>query len=366
MPEMVLQSIRASQAGNLYMMLLRARDGDRCLCVWTRAAEATAIQVKLQNVALPRPMTHDLLHSAIQAVGGTVERVTISDIFNDTFYARVALRDGDRQNQVDARPSDAIALAVRSQSPIFAEEAVLEKAGFEIESASGGLDIDAEGHGSLRQVPLFGIIADVYVSPDQIRHVGLAAGDRLEGEVWRYREGEHRYRLGRLSRINGQIPTFIHDLRLLGLPLLLTTPAGWQPMPDSGPFGVNLTPGESTPGHMGITVTSRCVPGSTSQQVLERVLKEGEGAFELAEEGGAFLLPEGFQATALVRTIRDFATPGESDKLLKHWLSPEGATTRWVVGQVEGNTLIVVLEALDWAQGSEIEPLLSRMQVVTS
>jgi hypothetical protein len=117
---------------------------------------------------------------------------------------------------------------------------------------------------------------------------------------------------------------------------------------------------------MGITVTSRCVPGSTSQQVLERVLKEGEGAFELAEEGGAFLLPEGFQATALVRTIRDFATPGESDKLLKHWLSPEGATTRWVVGQVEGNTLIVVLEALDWAQGSEIEPLLSRMQVVTS
>jgi bifunctional DNase/RNase len=365
MPEMVLHNIRTSQTGELWMMLFRARDDERYLCIWTRAAEATAIQVKLQNVILPRPMTHDLLHSVIEATGGTVSRVIVSDLVDDTFYARVVLRHGDSETEVDARPSDAIALAVRSQAPIFADETVMEKAAFEIESASGILDVITEGYGLLRQVPLFGTNVDVYVSPEQIRHFGLNAGDSLEGEVWRLREGERRFQLGRLARINGQVPAFTHDLRQLGLPLLLTTPSGWRPWPEPGPLEVNLAPGESTPGQLGITVTSKRLAGATSQQVLERVLEESEGAFELAEESDTFQLPDGFDVTALVRTVRQFANAGEPGKLLYHWLSLEGATTRWVIGQVEGNTIIVVLEALDWTQAGEVEQLLSRMRVVT-
>lgn len=365
MPEMVLDRIRTSQAGDLWMILLRVREGDRHLCIWTRATEATASQVKLQNISLPRPMTHDLLYSVIEATGGTVNRVTISDIADDNFYARVSLQNGEVEREVDAHPSDSIALAVRSQAPIFVDEAVLDKAGFEIESVSGVLDVTSEGYGFLRQVPMFGTTGDVYISPEQISQFDLTTGDALAGEVWRHSEGEHRVRLGRLSRINGQLPAVTHDLRLLGLSLLLTTPAEWQPRPEPGPLGVNLSPGESAPGQLGITVTSKRVPGATSQQVLERVLEESEGAFELAEEEGIFQPPAGFAATALVRTVRQFAVPSRSDKLLNHWLSREGATTRWVIGQVEGNTIIVVLEALDWTQGREVEPLLSRMRAVT-
>ena len=366
MPEMVLNSIRTSQAGNLWMMLLRARDDDRHLCVWTRATEATAIQVKLQNISLPRPMTHDLLYSVIEATGGTVNRVTISDLVDDTFYAQVFLQTGEVEREVDARPSDAIALAVRSQAPIFASESVLGRAGFEIESVSGVLEVTSEGHGFLRQVPMFGTTGDVYISPEQISHFGLNTGDSLAGEVWRYSEADHPFRLGRLSRINGQVPAVTHDLRLLGLPLLLTTPAGWQPWPEPGPLEVNLSPGESAPGQLGITVTSKRLTGANSQQVLDRVSEDSEGAFELVEEETSFQLPAGFDATALVRTVKQFANAAEPDKLLYHWLSLEGATTRWVIGQVEGNTIIVVLEALDWGQGREVEPLLSRMRVVTS
>jgi len=243
MPEMVLHGIRTSQAGDLWMILLRSRDDDRHLCIWTRAAEAIAIQVKLQNITLPRPMTHDLLYSVVEATGGTVDRVIISDFVDDTFYARLVLRNGNSETEVDARPSDAIALAVRSQSPIFADEKVVEKAAFEMGPASGVLDITSDGHGFLRQVTVFETTADVYVSPEQILHFGLNSGDSLEGEVWRLLEGERRYRLGQLNRINGHVPAFTHDLRLLGLPLLLTTPAGWQSWPEPGPLEVNLSPG---------------------------------------------------------------------------------------------------------------------------
>ncbi len=206
MPEMVLDRIRTSQVGDLGMILLRAKDDGSYLCIWTRAAEASAIQVKLQDVTSPRPMTHDLLPAIIEASGGSAHRVTISDIVGDTFYAKVVLQQGNSEAEVDARPSDAIALAVRSQVPIYVDEAVLEKAGLEIASASGVLEVTAEGHGFLRQVPLFGSIIDVYVSAQQVRHFGLNTGDSVEGEVWRLRAGERGCWLSQVGKINGQVP----------------------------------------------------------------------------------------------------------------------------------------------------------------
>jgi uncharacterized protein len=206
MPEMLLDRIRTSQVGDLGMILLRAKDDGSYLCIWTKAAEASAIQVKLQDVTLPRPMTHDLLHSIIEASGGTAHRVNISDIVGDTFYAKVVLHHGNSEAEVDARPSDAIALAVRSHVPIFVDETVLEKAGLEIASASGALEVTAEGHGFLRQVPLFASIIDVYVSAKQVRHFGLNTGDSLEGEVWRLRAGERGGWLSQVGKINGQVP----------------------------------------------------------------------------------------------------------------------------------------------------------------
>jgi bifunctional DNase/RNase len=206
MPEMVLDRIRTSQVGDLGMILLRAKDDGSYLCIWIRAAEASAIQVKLQDVTLPRPMTHDLLHSIIEASGGTAHRVTISDIVGDTFYAKVVLHHGNFEAEVDVRPSDAIALAVRSQVPIFADEMVLQKAGLDIASASGVLEVTAQGHGFLRQVPLVGATIDVYVSAKQIRHFGLNTGDSVEGEAWRLRAGERGCWLSQVDRVNGQVP----------------------------------------------------------------------------------------------------------------------------------------------------------------
>lgn len=364
MPEMTIDSVRPSQAGELWMILLRAREGDRHLCIWTRAAEGIAIQTRLQDITLPRPMTHDLLRSVIDATGGKVNRVSISDIVDDTFYARVILQGGDAEVEVDARPSDAIALAVRSQSPIFAEETVLAAAGIEIDSTTGVLEVAPEGHGFLRQTPLFGSTGEVYVSPEQIHLFGLKTGDSLTVEVWSHREGEHRSRLGSVREINGQIPAVTHDLSLLSIPMTLDTPAGWQPMPGAGSQSVNISPGDK-PGEIGISVAVKRLSGLTSQQVLDQALEESDGSFQLVEEEDAFQLPVGFAATALVRTVRQISTQGEPDKLLNNWMSLEGATTRWVIGQIEGNAVIVVLEAVDWSKGREVEPLLSRIRLVS-
>jgi bifunctional DNase/RNase len=206
MPEMLLERIRTSQMGDLGMILLRAKDDGSYLCLWTRAAEANAIHVKLQDVTSPRPMTHDLLPSIIEASGGTAHRVTISDIVGDTFYAKVVLHHGNAEVEVDARPSDAIALAVRSYVPIFVDDTVLQMAGLDIASASGVLEVTADGHGFLRQVPLFEATIDVYVSAKQIRHFGLNTGDSVEGEAWRLRAGERGCWLSQVEKINGQVP----------------------------------------------------------------------------------------------------------------------------------------------------------------
>ena len=98
------------------------------LPIWIGVFEANAIALRIEGVEPPRPMTHDLLFSSLESLGAGVERVTISDLRDNTFYAVISLRGANGELQLDARPSDAIALALRAQAPIFVLRSVLESA----------------------------------------------------------------------------------------------------------------------------------------------------------------------------------------------------------------------------------------------
>ena len=128
MREMFVESIRVSPVIYHRVVVLKEREGDRYLPIWIGPQEANAIALKLQDIDTPRPMTHDLLASVFQALEAQVLRVVVSDLVDDTFFASIVVRLDNHQVEIDARPSDAIALAVRLDTPIFAAEQVLDKA----------------------------------------------------------------------------------------------------------------------------------------------------------------------------------------------------------------------------------------------
>jgi bifunctional DNase/RNase len=138
MIEMVIESIRVSLMNYQRVVILKEKESDRYLPIWIGPAEADAIAVRLQDVAVSRPLTHDLLRSIIDALGGSIQCIVVNDLANDTFYARIIMEVDGRSMEIDSRPSDAIALAVRVQVPIFAEEAVLDKAGVRLDQESIG------------------------------------------------------------------------------------------------------------------------------------------------------------------------------------------------------------------------------------
>ena len=129
MIEMTIDSIRVSLMNYQRVVILKEKDTERYLPIWIGAAEADAIAVKLQSVNVPRPLTHDLLQSVIETLGATINSIVVSDLKNDTFYARILLNVDGEVMEVDSRPSDALALAVRAEVTIYAEESVLDKAG---------------------------------------------------------------------------------------------------------------------------------------------------------------------------------------------------------------------------------------------
>ena len=138
MIEMTIDSIRVSLMNYQRVVILKEKASERYLPIWIGPAEADAIAVKLQGVTVPRPLTHDLLHSVIDVLGATIDYIIINDLKSDTFYAKVILNiDGGQTMEVDSRPSDALALAVRAQVPIYAEEAVLDKAAILLDKETG-------------------------------------------------------------------------------------------------------------------------------------------------------------------------------------------------------------------------------------
>ncbi|MCL4459586.1 MAG: bifunctional nuclease family protein [Chloroflexi bacterium] len=128
MVEMTVESVRVSLQTYQRVVVLKEKAAERYLPIWIGNNEADAIVLRLQNVPVPRPQTHDLLKSVILQLGAKVTRIVVNDLADDVFYARILMDLDGRHIEVDSRPSDAIALAVRVQAPIFVEESVLEKA----------------------------------------------------------------------------------------------------------------------------------------------------------------------------------------------------------------------------------------------
>lgn len=132
MIELSLVGVRVELPSNQPIVLLKENDGTRYLPIWIGAVEATAIAFALQGVQTPRPLTHDLLRDILKETRIEVERIIISDLVDSTFYATIRMHGNGGTTEVSSRPSDAIALAVRINAPIFAAEEVLDQAGIEL------------------------------------------------------------------------------------------------------------------------------------------------------------------------------------------------------------------------------------------
>jgi len=126
--EMTIKGLMVDPITNTPIVLLRDKGGQRVLPIWVGIFEANAIALQIENVATPRPMTHDLLRNVIADLEASVEKVVVSDIKDNTFYALIYLSLKGESLAIDARPSDAIALALRTRAPIFVEESVIENA----------------------------------------------------------------------------------------------------------------------------------------------------------------------------------------------------------------------------------------------
>lgn len=151
MIEMSIDSIRVSMMNYQRVVILKEAAAERYLPIWIGPAEADAIAVQLQGISVPRPLTHDLLQSVIGQLGARIDHILVNDLKNDTFFAKITLVVDGHDLEIDSRPSDAIALAVRAKATIYADESVLDKAGIFLDTKTGkplpGKEGQAEGGG---------------------------------------------------------------------------------------------------------------------------------------------------------------------------------------------------------------------------
>ncbi len=141
--EMVIESVRVHMLSNRHVVILKDTDGDRYLPIWIGAWEASAIAMRLQGLTAERPLTHDLFAAALERLGVRVTRVVISELADETYHARLLLERDGVQVEVDSRPSDALALAVRAEVKIFADEDVLAQAALAADPDEAADDDDA-------------------------------------------------------------------------------------------------------------------------------------------------------------------------------------------------------------------------------
>jgi uncharacterized protein len=157
--EMQIESVRVHMLSNRHVVILKDNEGDRYLPIWIGAWEASAIAMRLQGLAAERPLTHDLFAAALDRLGVRVERVVISELTDETYHARIHLERDGVQVEVDARPSDALALAVRAEVQIFAADDVLAQAALaadpdeEVGEDEGDEDAEGEGERPRRRRP---------------------------------------------------------------------------------------------------------------------------------------------------------------------------------------------------------------------
>ena len=126
--EMTIKGLMVDPITNMPIIILRDADGQRVLPIWVGIFEANAIALQMENISTPRPMTHDLLRNVIEDLSGRITKIVVSDLRDNTFYALIYVETGSDTVAIDARPTDAIALALRAQAPIFVEESVIDNA----------------------------------------------------------------------------------------------------------------------------------------------------------------------------------------------------------------------------------------------
>jgi len=140
MQEMTIYGVSFDLVGKQPIVLLKTAEGNKFLPIWIGHPEAAAILMKLQSQAPPRPMTHDLLSDMLEQLGAQIVRITVTELRENTFYAQITLQQDGGEIEIDSRPSDAIALAIRAEAPIFAADRVIEESAIEFE----GEEIDQD------------------------------------------------------------------------------------------------------------------------------------------------------------------------------------------------------------------------------
>jgi bifunctional DNase/RNase len=140
MQEMLIYGVSFDLVGKQPIVLLKTAEGNKFLPIWIGHPEAAAILMKLQSQAPPRPMTHDLLSDVLEQLGAQIVRITVTELRENTFYAQITLQQDGGEIEIDSRPSDAIALAIRAEAPIFAADRVIEESAIEFE----GEEVDQE------------------------------------------------------------------------------------------------------------------------------------------------------------------------------------------------------------------------------
>ena len=140
MQEMHIYGVSFDLVGKQPIVLLKTAEGNKFLPIWIGHPEAAAILMKLQSQASPRPMTHDLVSDMLDQLGASISRITVTELRENTFYAQITVLQDGQEIEVDSRPSDAIALAIRAEAPIFAADRVIEESAIEFE----GEEIDQE------------------------------------------------------------------------------------------------------------------------------------------------------------------------------------------------------------------------------
>jgi bifunctional DNase/RNase len=133
MQEMHIYGVSFDLVGKQPIVLLKTVDGNKFLPIWIGHPEAAAILMKLQSASTPRPMTHDLVTDILEQLGAQVVRITVTELRENTFFAQITVQQDGSELEIDSRPSDAIALAIRADAPIFAADEVIEESAIEFE-----------------------------------------------------------------------------------------------------------------------------------------------------------------------------------------------------------------------------------------
>jgi uncharacterized protein len=133
MHEMVIYGVSFDLVGKQPIVLLKTTDGNKFLPIWIGHPEAAAILMKLQGASTPRPMTHDLVTDMLSQLDAQVVRITVTELRDSTFYAQITVQQDGSEIEIDSRPSDAIALAIRAEAPIFVADRVIEESAIEFE-----------------------------------------------------------------------------------------------------------------------------------------------------------------------------------------------------------------------------------------